>query len=62
MVILGVWEQLNNPNFKPPEFGGIRMEAGSLLPERHTCSRATEPLGSVGCAFLIYNSANTWET
>lgn len=26
---LGVWEQLNNPNFKTPEFGGIRMEAGS---------------------------------
>ena len=26
---LGVWEQLYNPNFKPPEFGGIRMEAGS---------------------------------
>ena len=26
---IGVWEQLNNPNFKTPEFGGIRMEAGS---------------------------------
>lgn len=26
---LGVWEQLYNPNFKTPEFGGIRMEAGS---------------------------------
>lgn len=26
---LGVWEQLNNPNFNSPEFGGIRMEAGS---------------------------------
>ena len=26
---LGVWEQLYNPDFKPPEFGGIRMEAGS---------------------------------
>ena len=26
---LGVWEQLYNPNFNPPEFGGIRMEAGS---------------------------------
>ena len=26
---LGIWEQLNNPNFKTPEFGGIRMEAGS---------------------------------
>ena len=26
---LGTWEILNNPNFKTPEFGGIRMEAGS---------------------------------
>lgn len=26
---LGVWEQLNNQDFKTPEFGGIRMEAGS---------------------------------
>ena len=26
---LGVWEQLYNPDFKTPEFGGIRMEAGS---------------------------------
>ncbi len=28
---LGTWEILNNPNFKTPEFGGIRMEAGSNL-------------------------------
>jgi hypothetical protein len=26
---LGVWEMLHNPNFKSPEFGGIRNEAGS---------------------------------
>jgi len=26
---LGAWEQLNNPDFKTPEFGGIRMETGS---------------------------------
>lgn len=26
---LGVWEQLNNPDFNSPEFGGIRTEAGS---------------------------------
>jgi hypothetical protein len=26
---LGIWEQLNNPNFKTPEFGGIRNEAGN---------------------------------
>ena len=23
---LGVWEQLNNPNFKTPEFGGIKLK------------------------------------
>jgi KilA-N domain len=26
---LAVWEQLNNPNFNSPEFGGIRNEAGT---------------------------------
>ena len=26
---LGVWEQLNNPNFNPIEFDGIKNEAGS---------------------------------
>ena len=26
---LGTWEVVNNPNFKTPEFGGIRMEAGT---------------------------------
>jgi len=25
---LGIWEQLNNPEFKPVEFDGIRMQAG----------------------------------
>ena len=25
---LGVWEQLYNPNFKTPEFGGIRTKDG----------------------------------
>jgi len=25
---LGIWEQLNNPDFKPVEFDGIRMQAG----------------------------------
>jgi hypothetical protein len=25
---LGIWEQLNNPNFKPVEFDGFRKEAG----------------------------------
>lgn len=26
---LGLWEQMNNPNFKPVEFGGFRNEAGA---------------------------------
>lgn len=26
---LGLWEELNNPNFKPVEFDGFRKEAGS---------------------------------
>jgi len=25
---LGLWEQLNKPNFKPIEFGGFKNEAG----------------------------------
>lgn len=28
VLFLGVWEQLNNPDFKTPEFEGIRNEAG----------------------------------
>ena len=26
---LGLWEQLNNPDFKPVEFDGFRTQAGS---------------------------------
>jgi hypothetical protein len=26
---MGIWEQINNPDFKPTEFGRFRMEAGS---------------------------------
>ena len=25
---LGIWEQINNPNFNPVEFDGIRKQAG----------------------------------
>ncbi len=25
---LGIWEQLNNPDFKPVEFDGFRIQAG----------------------------------
>ena len=35
---LGIWEQINNPNFKPIEFDGFKKEAGlnsfSLTPKR----------------------------
>lgn len=35
---LGIWEQINNPNFKPIEFDGLRKDAGlnsfSLTPKR----------------------------
>ncbi len=27
-MFLGIWEQLNNPGFNSPEFGGIKSEAG----------------------------------
>lgn len=28
VLFLGVWEQINNPNFNSPKFEGIRNEAG----------------------------------
>ncbi len=28
LEFLGIWEQLNNPQFNPVEFDGIRMQAG----------------------------------
>ena len=43
---LGIWEQLNNPNFNPVEFDGFKMEAGlnSFAPfycttPKHTATR-----------------------
>jgi len=30
---LGIWEQLNNPNFNPVEFDGIRMQAEMWNPK-----------------------------
>jgi len=38
LEFLGIWEQLNNPDFNPVEFDGIRMQAGlnsfTLTPKR----------------------------
>ena len=44
---LGIWEQINNPNFKPIEFDGFRNKAGansfSLTPKRWI-----EGVGAIG--------------
>ncbi len=44
---LGMWEQLNNPDFKPVEFDGFRMQAGlnsfTLSPKQWT-----EKTGAIG--------------
>lgn len=44
---LGIWEQLNNPNFKPVEFDGIRMQAG-LNSFTLTPKQWTENTGAIG--------------
>ena len=45
---LGLWEQLNNPDFKPVEFDGFRTQAGSnaftMSPKKWV--EATGPSGS----------------
>lgn len=47
LEFLGIWEQLNNPDFKPVEFDGIRMQAGlnsfTLSPKLWT-----EKTGAIG--------------
>ncbi len=30
--MVGIWEQLNNPDFNPIEFDGIRRQAGGAKP------------------------------
>lgn len=44
---LGIWEQLNNPDFKPIEFDGIRNQAG-LNSFVLTSKRWTEATGAIG--------------
>jgi hypothetical protein len=43
---LGIWEQLNNPDFNPIEFDGIRKQAGlnSFIPPPNAGSRPPAPL------------------
>jgi hypothetical protein len=36
---LGVWERLNNPDFNPVEFDGIRIQAGRTRHELHQLTR-----------------------
>lgn len=49
---LGIWEQLNNPDFKPVEFDGFRKEAGlnsfSLTPKQWIAS--TNSIGIISKA------------
>jgi hypothetical protein len=44
---LGIWEQLNNPNFNPIEFDGIRRQAG-LNSFVLTTKRWTEATSAIG--------------
>lgn len=44
---LGIWEQLNNPDFKPIEFDGIRNQAG-LNSFILTAKRWIESTGAIG--------------
>ena len=49
---LGIWEQLNNPDFKPVEFDGFKMEAGlnsfALTPKQWI--EATNAIGLISKA------------
>ena len=52
---LGLWEQLNNPDFKPVEFDGFRTQAGSnaftMSPKKWV--EATGAIGIVSKAYII---------
>jgi hypothetical protein len=47
LEFLGIWEQLNNPDFNPVEFDGIRMQAG-LNSFTLTPKRWIETTGAIG--------------
>ena len=46
---LGIWEQLNNPDFNPIEFDGIRKQAGpqQLHPHSQALDRSTGAIGLI---------------
>jgi hypothetical protein len=44
---LGIWEQLNNPDFKPVEFDGIKIQAG-LNSFTLTPKQWVEKTGAIG--------------
>ena len=56
---LGIWEQVNNPDFKPVEFDGIRMQAGlnsfTLTPkqwiEKTGAIGIISKVGRYGCTY-----------
>ncbi|EIC22416.1 KilA-N domain-containing protein [Thiorhodovibrio frisius] len=52
VLFLGVWEQINNPNFKTPEFEGIRHEAGrnSFYLSAKKWSQTTDAIGLIAKA------------
>lgn len=47
---LGIWEQLNNPNFNPIEFDGIRRQAERIKVPSATGKQPSNECPSAACA------------
>jgi hypothetical protein len=56
---LGIWEQLNNPDFKPVEFDGIRMHAG-LNSFTLTPKQWIEKTGAIGIISKVGRYGGTY--
>jgi hypothetical protein len=56
---LGIWEHLNNPNFNPVEFDGIKMQAG-LNSFTLTPSQWIEKTGAVGIVSKVGRYGGTY--